>query len=273
MKKYIIFIAIIIVGLLTLTACTNMEKTPIENTTQDQNVERVEEPTESTINVEENVNEKVEEKVEETLPAETPNSNVVETPSTTNKSEDTLEIINSASRVTIREEFISLNKKYNIFVDGKQVATISGKYINLTGDVFTLTDMSSNVLAKEKQIKRWGVKLNRLAHIMDKNGNTDGYVGEEFFTDFFSISKYKFHFYDKNKNEIGHTREQVLSLLYQFNVFNNANEKVYDVDKNFTLFVDEYTIEKVKDSDVQMKDVVFLTCITDAIMDAAKKDK
>ncbi len=181
---------------------------------------------------------------------------------------DILEKIREAKEVSIQEEIISINKEYNIYIDGKHVATVSGKYINVTGDVFKLEDSNRNLIAQEKQIKRWGIKLNRLAKIMNKDGNVTGYIGEDVIKDFFSVSKYKFHFYDKDKNEYAYTKEKVLSLLYEFEVYNNEDEEIYNVSKNFDLISDSYTITKVKDSDVNMEDVIFLTCIVDAIRDS-----
>lgn len=259
---------ILLAVVIMLTGCSaDMSNYPSTNTSGEveEKVEKVEEQTqEREENVtEQNNNLEIEQNVQEELVVENATEQVQK-----EKEQTVLEKINSAKEITITESFFSLNKHYDIYIDGKQVANIDGKYINITGDTFTLTDMNSNVLAKEKQIKRWGVKLNRLAHVMDPSGNTDGYIGEEFFNDLFSISKYKFHFYDKNKNEKGYTREQVLSLFYKFNVFNNSGDAVYNIEKGFSLFVDEYSITKVKDSDIQMKDVVFLTCIVDAIRDA-----
>ena len=91
---------------------------------------------------------------------------------TTASTENVLDKINKAKSVTIREEIISLNKSYDIYADGKKIANVSGKYISLTGDVFTLKDNSGKVLMSEKQIKRWGLKLNRAAQIYDADGNT-----------------------------------------------------------------------------------------------------
>lgn len=86
--------------------------------------------------------------------------------------ESVLDKINNAESVTIREKIISLNKSYDIYVNGSVIANVSGKYISLTGDVFSLKDNSGNTLLSEKQIKRWGIKLNRAAQIYDADGNT-----------------------------------------------------------------------------------------------------
>lgn len=181
--------------------------------------------------------------------------------------------LENAEKVTVEEKIISLNKAYTIYVDGKEVATVSGKFIHITGDVFELKDNAGNVVAKEKQIRRWGIKLNRLAQIMDKNGKTTGYIGENVIKDLFSISRYKFHFYDANKNEYAHTKEQIISLFYTYHLYDNSEDKIFSIEKDFSFIRDKYTITRVKDSDVKMQDVVFLTCIVDAIKDAAESEE
>lgn len=181
---------------------------------------------------------------------------------------ETLQKIRDASSVRVEEKIITLNKEYTIYIDNEEIATVSGKYVNITGDVFKLEDNNGNILAKEKQIKRWGIRLNRLAKVMDENENITGYIGEDVIKDFFSVSKYKFHFYDENKNEYAYTKEKILSLLYEFEIYDMNGNEAYKVEKDFDLLTDTYTITKVSDNDVTMDNVIFLTCIVDAIRDA-----
>ena len=177
-------------------------------------------------------------------------------------------LIEEATTVNVKERFVSLTKTYDVYVDGKEIGSVSGEYVNITGDIFTLTDANGNEIAKEKQIKRWGVRLNRLANLMDQDGNTTGYIGEEYFTDFFSLSKYNFHIYDSNKNELGYTQEEIMSLYYEFNVYNDlTGEILFNISKQPDM-VDSYKIVKKQDSDISMKDIIFLTCIIDAIEDS-----
>lgn len=188
-----------------------------------------------------------------------------------NVDEDVLEKINTASNVQIKEKIITLNKEYGVYIDGKEIATVSGKYVNITGDVFKLKDMKGNVLSSEKQIKRWGIKLNRLAKLMDNDEKVIGYVGEDVIKDFFAISKYKFHFYDENKEEYAYTKEKILSLLYEFEVYNTDDTKIYKVEKDFNIITDSYNITKMEDSELSMDKVIFLTCIVDSIMDSQEE--
>ena len=189
--------------------------------------------------------------------------------------EDYSSLLEEATTVKIKEKLISFKKAYDIYVSGERIGTVSGKYVNITGDVFTFTDANGNEIAKEKQIKRWGIKLNRLARLMDPEGNATGYIGEEFFTDLLSLSKYNFHIYDEEKNELGYTKEKILSLFYEFNIYNSISDEIlFKISKKLDI-VDSYEIVKQKESDISMKDVVFLTCIVDAIEDSAeeKEDK
>lgn len=200
------------------------------------------------------------------MPKDTKENSVVKDKKVENQ-EDIFKQINEADKVEIYEEIITFNKEYSIYINNEKVATVSGEYINITGDVFTLEDKYGNDLASEKQIKRWGIKLNRLAEVRDKNGKIEGYIGEDVIEDFFSASKYKFHFYDKNKNEYAYTKENVLSLLYEFEVYNMQDVQIYKVEQDFDI-TDSYTITKERESDVAMYEVIFLTCIIDAIKDA-----
>ena len=97
-----------------------------------------------------------------------------------------------------------------------------------------------------------------------------GYFGEDKISDLFTIDKYRFHIYDLDKNEYGHTDEVKLSLLYQNEIKDNSGNVVYKIEKNFTVFTDEYTITKKKDSNITMDRAILLTCIIDAIMDSEK---
>ncbi len=86
-----------------------------------------------------------------------------------NEQVDLQKKINSANRIVVTEEFISFNKKYNLYINDEYIGNISGKFVNITGDVFTLKDKNGNVVSSEKQIKRWGIKLNRMAEVRDKS--------------------------------------------------------------------------------------------------------
>lgn len=185
--------------------------------------------------------------------------------------------ITNANKIKVKEDIFNLNRVYEISVDDEVIGKINGQYINITGDIFTLTDKNDKEIASEKQIKRWGVKLNRLAEIYDANGNVSGYIGEEVLNDFFNLGRIM-HFYDKDKNEIGKCEQKVFNYLDEYVVYNNDGNEDYRIKEQLTMVEPEYIIEvKDKESIVKQTDVVFATSIIDAIKQAeeakAKKSK
>lgn len=182
------------------------------------------------------------------------------------------EILCDADEIVIKERIFAFNKSYQIFVNDEYIANVTGKYVNVTGEVLSLKNISGDLIAKEKQIKRWGVKLNRLAEVYDNEEKLTGYIGEEKIKDIFRIGYY-FHFYDKDKDEIG-TSDQVFSLLKKDIFYNEDKEQIYVVNKNFHLLKDYYTIHIKDCSDVSPEMAIFMTCIEDAINDSdAQKTK
>lgn len=185
--------------------------------------------------------------------------------------------ITNANKIKVKEDIFNLNRVYEISVDDEVIGKINGQYINITGDIFTLTDKNDKEIASEKQIKRWGVKLNRLAEIYDADGNVSGYIGEEVLNDFFNLGRIM-HFYDKDKNEIGKCEQKVFNYLDEYVVYNNDGNEDYRIKEQLTMVEPEYIIEvKDKESIVKQTDVVFATSIIDAIKQAeeakAKKSK
>lgn len=186
-----------------------------------------------------------------------------------NEKIDLIDELRRTDTVKIEEEFFSFHKIYKIYIEGKKVGTIEGEYIHLTGDTFKLLDNYDNEYAREKQIKRWEFPLNRLAEV-SINEKIAGYIGEEVIKDFFSWDKYKFHFYDSNKNEIAYTKENKLSLLDEYYIYQNG-EKIYKLNEKFNI-CDTYEITKLKESDLESYQVIFFACIMDAIKDAETKE-
>ena len=184
---------------------------------------------------------------------------------------DYLSVINKTASVKVEEAYYSFSKSYNIYVDDKKIATITGEYVNYDGDVFTLKDVNGKVLAKEKQIRRYGMRLNRLAHVMDANGKTTGYIGEDLIRDWLAWDKYKFHIYDANEKELAYTKEILWSTYNDFEIY-DSNTSIYSIREQWS-WVDTYLITKNEESNIKMTDVIFLTCIIDAIRDAEEKEK
>lgn len=181
------------------------------------------------------------------------------------------EIINKADKIKVKENIFNLNRVYEVLVDGSTIGRIDGKFANITGDVFTLTDTNDNIIASEKQIKRWGVKLNRLAEVYDDNGNVSGYIGEEVINDLFHLGRVM-HFYDKDKNEIGTCEQKVFNYLDEYVVYDNEGNEDYRIKEQLTFMEPEYIIEvKDKESIIKRSDTVFVTSIIDSIKQAEEK--
>lgn len=179
-------------------------------------------------------------------------------------------IITNADKIKVKEDIFNLNRVYEISVDDEVIGKISGEYINITGDIFTLTDKNDKEIASEKQIKRWGVKLNRLAEVYDANGDISGYIGEEFFEDFFSYIRLM-HFYDKDKNEIGTCKQKFFSILDEYVVYDMEGNEDYIIKEKFYTIEPEYEIEvKDKESIIKETDVIFITSILDSIKQTEK---
>ena len=183
-----------------------------------------------------------------------------------------LEKLESATTITVKEKLFTLNESYDIYADNKKVAKVKGKYIALTGDVFTLTDLNGNKIASEKQIKRWNIKLNRLAEVFDSSGKTTGFIGEKVLKDLFKFGT-TFHFFDINKNEIAECREDVFNFLYKFNIKDNNGTKLYTINQKLSL-ASKFEIDVLKnDSAVSVIDAIFVTCIMNEIRQAKEKSK
>ena len=178
----------------------------------------------------------------------------------------------NANTIKITTDVVSMNSGHTVYIDDEKFGTIKGKYVNVTGDKFTFKSKNGTVLASEKQIKRWNVKLNGMAEVYDFEGNVVGYIGEEKIKDMFKYG-YVFHFYDKDKNEIGYTNKQFISLMDTYKIYNMSDELCYKVKENFNLIQDSYDIEVINSNDVPAEQAVFFTAIVNAIRNADSKKK
>ena len=206
----------------------------------------------------------------EAMPSQTPSTTVapvVQTSSATNYGE----LLANAQTIRVSKAFVSFNPKYKITIDGRSFGTVQGKYINVTGDVFKLIDENGTLWGQEKQIKRWGIKWNRLAEVMNANGQTVGFIGEQVVRDFFKYG-YSFHFYDANKNEIGHSDEVFFSLTKEYHIKDHQNRLLYTIKGNFFSLTNTYDIEVIDSSVVPVEQAIFLTCILDAIATSEKEE-
>ena len=180
--------------------------------------------------------------------------------------------LREATEITISEKALSVGKKYDIYVDGYRVAKVSGKSVKVFGDVFELETADGKLLASEKEHKRMGFKVTRLASVYDGNDNLMGYIGEEKLTKFFSVG-YTFHFYGPDKNQIG-VSDQVNNILRmkQNRFYDNSGNQDYFVQKQ-RAFKDTYKLS-IQDweSEIPLEMAIFMVCIEDAIQDAAEEE-
>lgn len=209
------------------------------------------------------------------LSTENPVSIQTTTNDSSNKEEKTtsglIEILNNAKEIKVKEKVFSIGVGYDVYADGELVGSIKGKVIKDFGDKFKLVDNDGNVVKEEKQIKRWGIKINRMAEVYTPDGEVSGYIGEERIEDFFTIG-YRFHIYDKNKEEIGYTKEKLTFIGREFDIYDMQDNKDYDIDEEIFNFTSTYTIKVNDTSDIPVEDVVFYIAIQDCILAAEEEN-
>lgn len=178
-----------------------------------------------------------------------------------------IETLNNAKEIKIKEKVFSIGVGYDVYADGNLVGSIKGKVIKSFGDKFKLIDTNGNTVKEEKQIKRWGVKINRMAEVTSPDGNVTGYIGEERINDFFSIG-YRFHIYNENKEEIGYTKQKLTFLGREFDIYDTEDNMDYDIDEEVFNLTSTYTIKVNDTSDIPVEDIVFYIAIQDCILTA-----
>lgn len=175
--------------------------------------------------------------------------------------------LRGASEIVISEKVLTVGKHYDVYVGSEKVADVTGKAIEIWGDVFTLKTVDGKVLASEKECKSF-LKLNRSAICYDKNSNVIGYIGEEKISDLLSWS-YVFHFYDLNQMEIGKSKKLGKSALNKHKLYDNQGNVDYDVDKKLNILSDKYVLKRLDfESTISLEFAIFIVCIEDAIADA-----
>lgn len=185
-------------------------------------------------------------------------------------SEEYTELLQNAKQVKVKEEVFSIGKEYNIFVEDTLVANVKGKSVNVTGDVLTMTDPNGKFLIKEKQIKRWGIKFTRNGVFLNEEDEEIAYIGEKMSTKLTNIGHY-FHFYDKDKKEVGSSDEIVFSLLKKYDFKDNEGNIDYNIEQEFG-FVDTYTVTINDNSNIPILQAIIMICIQDAIKDAEESE-
>ena len=185
---------------------------------------------------------------------------------------DLLTTLSQAQTIKIKQSWFSFNKDYKVYVDGKRVGKVEGLYFNLFGERLVLSDLEGQVHASEQQVKRWNLRLNRLAQVYNGTGETVGFIGEQVIEDFFRLG-YTFHFYDTNRQEIAISKEKVFRIFPEYVIEDSQGKKLYKIKKKFTLFTSTYEITNYDTNILPVEQSVLLTCILDAIKTAESEEQ
>lgn len=185
---------------------------------------------------------------------------------------DLLVQLNEASIITVKKSWFSFNKNYQVYADGKKVGEIQGLYFNILGERLVLKDLDGEVYGSEQQIKRWNVRLNRLAQVYNGADETVGFIGEQVVQDFFRFGK-TFHFYDVNRGEIAVSKQKVFRVFPEYVIEDMNDEKLYKVKKKFSLFRTTYEITIYNPDVLPVEQALFLTVILNSIDESDKESE
>lgn len=181
------------------------------------------------------------------------------------------DVVYSADEIEIREALISFGKRYNIYVDSQKVGQVTGEFIHIAGDTFTMADNDGNVIMSEKQERQtFSFFIDRLAVVYASDGSIHGFFTEEVVNDFFNPFTW-FYFYDAEQNELGKYKAKI--ALVKTGEFEDAQGNVeYRFEKAFNSLTDTYTLYVRDNDDIPLEYAIFMVCIQDAIGNAAKDD-
>ena len=181
--------------------------------------------------------------------------------------EDLLTTLEQSHMIEVKQSWFSLNKSYKVYVDGNKVGKVEGLYFNLFGERLVLSDLNGDVYGSEQQIKRWNIRLNRLAQVYNSSNETVGFIGEEVIEDFFRWGK-TFHFYDENRKEIAISKQKMFRIFPEYIIEDKSGNELYKIKKKFSLFKTTYEITIYDTNVVPVEQSIFLTSILDAIKEA-----
>ena len=184
-------------------------------------------------------------------------------------STDLLVQLNEASTIMVKKSWFSFNKNYQVYIDGEKVGEIQGLYFNILGERLILKDLDGEVYASEQQIKRWNVRLNRLAQVYNGADETVGFIGEQVVRDLFRFGK-TFHFYDVNRGEIAVSKQKIFHIFPEYVIEDLTGEKLYKVKKKFSLFRTTYEITVYNPNVLPVEQTLFLTVILNSINESDK---
>lgn len=184
---------------------------------------------------------------------------------------DLVTTLSQANTVKVKKSWFSFNKNYQVYVDGEKVGKVEGLYFNLFGERLVLSDLKGQVYGSEQQVKRWNIRLNRLAQVYNQTDETVGYIGEQLIQDFFRLG-HTFHFYDENREEIAISKEKVFRFFPEYIIEDKDGNLLYRIKKKVSLLVSTYEITNYDSSFLPVEQAVFLTCILDSIKAAESEE-
>ncbi len=185
---------------------------------------------------------------------------------------DLLVQLNEASTITVKKSWFSFNKNYKVYVDDEKVGEIEGLYFNIFGERLVLKDLDGDVYGSEQQIKRWNVRLNRLAQVYNGADDTVGFIGEQVIRDFLRWGK-TFHFYDVNQDEIAVSKQKMFRIFPEYVIEDMNGEKLYKVKKKFSLFTTTYEIAVYNSNILPVEQTLFLTVILNSIDESEESNE
>lgn len=183
----------------------------------------------------------------------------------------------TAQTIVVDKKFNAFKDVYDIKVDDKTVATVTGKVFKDFGNEFILKTTDGKILATEYQLRRaLHLSIDRAGEIRGADGETMSYVGEKVIDDLLNWGL-KFHFFDLNDTEKGYSDQTtVLKIDRGVSYYDVDGNEEYQVKQNNKIILPStYTLnvlEKDEDLSISRIEAVLLVCIEDAVLSARKDD-
>lgn len=170
------------------------------------------------------------------------------------------EIFNETTSATVKEKIFKWGKGYTVETDNNQSLKMNGRGVfYLGGEQITLTNENDEVISTEKQHKRWGVKINRMASVRNANDEIIGFIGEKT-TDHIRIAP-KMTIFDYEGNQIGKIRGTWnLGPIMNLNIYNNDGSLAYEVTSR-NIVQPTYNINVKDSSEIPFEYAVYTSLI------------
>lgn len=170
--------------------------------------------------------------------------------------------LDNAEKLTVTTKASFGRKLYSVSGDNIDLK-MSRRYITAIGDEVELVDDDYNVIASERQLKRYSV----MAEVYNEHGEIIGYIGREPYNLFINPFT-KTNIYDKDGNKVAKVKSKLALINSEYIIEDLDGIDLYKIKEKFTLVLNEYEITKLEDSGIPIEIIVFTTLILDNI----KKD-